>query len=235
MKNIIVVFFILMFSGVSAIQAEEVVVPLPLDLVTFEKSLESRSFIVLDTRSAKEFAEGHIKKSVFLGVDGPFETWLSIAVPDKNQFILVIADEDKAQNVLSKLNEKGYFHVKGFLKGGIDTWIKAGKKLQKINEVEAADLEKVISGKNKQVLDVRKPEEYRQGHLVTALNNPLSELPAWSQALQNKNTYYVHCASGYRSMIAVSLLQLHGAKNVVNVKGGYQAIQTNQNLKIESQ
>ena len=223
-----------MLSAVLTTNAEEVLVPLPLDLATFEKSLESNSFIILDTRSAKEFAEGHIKKSVFLGIEGPFETWLSTAVSNKDQFLLIIAGEGKEKEVLQKLGKNGYFHVKGFLKGGINTWVNEGKKLQKISEADAIDLEKVVSRRNKQILDVRKPEEYQQGHLVSAFNSPLSDLPIWSQELQNKKTYYVHCTSGYRSMIAVSLLQLQGTKNVINVKGGYKSIQANKNLKTES-
>ncbi|WP_052305808.1 rhodanese-like domain-containing protein [Pseudopedobacter saltans] len=234
MKNIIVIFISLLLCKVSISNAEEILVPLPLDLTTFENALESDSFVVLDTRSAKEFAEGHIRKSVFLGIDGSFDTWLSTAIPDKNQFLLVIANEGKEKEILQKLGKSGYFHVKGFLKGGIDTWIKAGKKLDKVKEAGAGDLEKVISRKNKRIIDVRKPDEYQQGHLITALNNPLSDLPVWETEIHNKNTFYVYCASGYRSMIAVSLLQLKGAKNVVNVKGGYKAIQANKNLKIES-
>ncbi len=234
MKNIIIIFISLLLYKVSISNAEEILIPVPLDLTTFENSLESNSFIVLDTRSAKEFAEGHIKKSVFLGIDGPFDSWLPTAVPNKDEFLLVIANEGKEKEVLQKLGENGYFHVKGFLKGGIDTWVEARKKLQKVSETDAADLEKIVSRRNKQVLDVRKPDEYQQGHLVSALNKPLSDLPAWSQTLQDKKTYYVHCTSGYRSMIAVSLMQLQGAKNIVNVKGGYKAIQANNNLKIEN-
>lgn len=233
MKNIIAIFFSLFLSGVFRVNAGEILVPRPLDLATFEKSLESSSFIILDTRPAKAFAEGHIRKSVFLGIDRSFEAWLSTAVPDKNQFLLVVADEGKEQEVLKRLSEKGYFKVKGYLKGGISTWKNAGKSLQQIKEVDAEALQKVLKKKDKEILDVRESDEYQRGHLITALNNPLSKLPVWSKELQNKKTYYVHCASGYRSMIAISLLQLQGIKNIVNVRGGFKAIQTNKNLKIE--
>ena len=100
-----------------------------------------------------------------------------------------------------------------------------------MEEVDAVYLESVLNKKNKQIIDVRKSEEFQQNHLIGAYNKPISDLPVWSKELKARNNYYVHCTSGYRSMIAVSLLQLQGAENVINIKGGYKAIQANQNLK----
>jgi hydroxyacylglutathione hydrolase len=190
----------------------------------FEKAANLTGALILDTRDADVFAGGFIPNSVNIGIDGSFATWVGTLIPSVKQEILIVAEENREQEVITRLARVGYDHPIGFLKGGFKAWAESGKEQDQVASVNEDKLAHLCAEEHANVLDVRKKSEYDSEHIIGAVNAPLDFVNESMLKLDRDKTYYVHCAAGYRSMIFISILQARGFRNLVNVKGGYNAL-----------
>jgi len=199
----------------------------------FEAAANSTGAILLDTRNAETFAAGFIPNSINIGIDGNFAPWAGALIPDIKQPILLITDRGREEEVVTRLARVGYDQSIGYLKGGFAAWQQAGKQTDKISSITAAELaQRNISDSSILIVDVRKKSEYDAEHVAGAINAPLDFLNDSMQLLDKNKTSYVHCASGYRSMIFISSLRARGFNKLVNIKGGLKAIKENNQFKI---
>ncbi len=180
--------------------------------------------IILDTRSKEEYIASNIPGSVFIGLDGSFASWVGTLVSDLKQPIAFLAGEGREEEVVTRLARVGYDNCVGYLKGGIETWMEAGKPVRKQESASAIAFATQYSYGGMKVLDVRRPPEFISEHLVGAENVPLDYLYEQLGDLDKGQVYYVHCKSGYRSLVACSILRNHGFSNVIDVAGGFNAI-----------
>lgn len=195
----------------------------------FELVAEETEAIIIDTRSNDAFAKGFIPNSIFIGIDGSFATWVGTLIPDVSQPILIVADEDKVEEVVTRLARVGYDNTKGYLKGGFDAWQADGREIDTITSISA---DKLSTIENPQILDVRKASEYSSEHIVDAINAPLDYINESMKKVLSKDKYYVHCAGGYRSMIFISILQSRGYRNLIDVQGGFKAIKESEKFNV---
>ncbi len=190
----------------------------------FETAANETGALVLDTRDPQTFARGFIPNSINIGIDGSFAPWVGALIPDIKQQILIVADDGREEEVITRLARVGYDHTIGFLKGGFESWKAAGKQVDHIVSITAEELAKNLSKDKVTVLDVRKPSEYKAEHMEGAINTPLDNINEQLSSLDKGQPYYVHCAGGYRSMIFASILKARGFDQLVDVKGGFKAI-----------
>lgn len=198
----------------------------------FEAAANETGAIMLDTRDPQSFAKGFVPNSINIGIDGSFAPWVGALIPDIKQQILIIADEGKEEEVITRLARVGYDYTIGYLKGGFDAWKKAGKEIDQIRSVSAAELANTLKGGSVQVLDVRKPGEFASEHVKGAVNMPLDNINDHLPQLDKDQTYYVHCAGGYRSMIFNSILKARGFDKLVDIQGGFKAIKDAANIPV---
>ncbi len=178
--------------------------------------------LVLDTRSKEAFIAEHIPGVMFVGLDGSFATWVGTLVMDVNTEILFIAEEGREAEVVTRLARVGYDNAQGYLKGGIDAWKAAGEETDSVGSVNATEFAAIIkAGGDFEALDVRRKSEYDSEHLVGVDNFPLDWINRDLENLDKHKKYYLHCASGYRSLVAASLFKANGIGNVVDVAGGF--------------
>lgn len=182
-----------------------------------------REALILDTRSPQAFTDRHIPGSISIGLDGQFAPWVGALIPDIMQPLILIADAGREEEALTRLARVGYDGVLGYLDGGIDAWEKAGFETDNVPNISAAQL-KESPVEALSVIDVRKPGEFLSSHIPTAVSAPLDDLNAHLSVFASDKTHYVHCAGGYRSVIAASILKSRGIHNLVNVLGGFSAI-----------
>jgi hydroxyacylglutathione hydrolase len=198
-----------------------------LDANAFELVANQTGAVILDTRDPQIFAKGFIPSSVNIGLNGQFAPWVGALITDLKQPILLVTEDGKEQETITRLARVGYDSTIGYLEGGIATWISAGKETDVIESITAANFAQAIdSDKSAITLDVRKPGEYESEHLSISLARPLDYINDWTTEIDPKKTYYIHCAGGYRSMIAASILKARGVDRVIDVEGGYAAIKT---------
>lgn len=193
----------------------------------FEAEANASSALVLDTRSAADFARAFIPQSVHVGLDGQFASWVGALIGDVNQPLLIVADAGREAEVATRLARIGFDKVLGYLQGGITAWIRSGRETDSIEQVLPEAWADYRQG-NPQVpvIDVRTPEEFAASRIEGALNLPLNDLNARMRELQPEREYAVHCAGGYRSSMAASILKARGFSHVANLAGGLQALKT---------
>jgi len=185
---------------------------------------QSQGALILDTRTADQFTEGFIPESIFIGLDGRFAEWAGSLIPLDKTIVLVTA-AGKEQESMIRLTRVGFEKVVGYLEGGFDAWKAAGKKLDMIINVEPEELRMDMQfDENMEIIDVRKPSEFDNGHIDVALNFSLAELENRLPELPAGNNLYVHCAGGYRSVIGASIMKKYGLHTVRNVLGGWAKI-----------
>jgi hydroxyacylglutathione hydrolase len=193
--------------------------------------------IILDTREPNDFSNGFIPGSVFIGLVGRFAEWAGSLLPfDKP--ILLISEKGKEEEAVVRLARVGFENVEGYLRGGFDTWKKAGEKIDLIINVEADELAMDIPFDDRLiVLDVRKFNEFADGHVKGAINLPLADMADIAQIaqLEENQNIYIQCGAGYRSVIAASLLKKQGYHNVRNVLGGWDKIKEQENIATEKE
>lgn len=189
--------------------------------VEFEAAANSTGAVILDTRKAQTFAKAFVPNSINIGIDGSFAVWVGALIPDVKQEILIIADEGREQEVVTRLARVGYDYCIGYLNGGIEAWKAAGKETDSITSISADELALVDDAN---ILDVRKESEYKSEHIIGAKNLPLDYINQHIAEIDKKKTTYVHCAGGYRSMAFVSILRARGFDNLIDVKGGFKEI-----------
>ncbi len=195
----------------------------PLSVKEFEKNAAGKNVIVLDVRKPEEFGAAHIPNSVFIGIDGQFAPWVGTIISDLQTPLLLVTPAGREEETVMRLSRVGYDNCIGYLEGGIDAWKNSGNKVSSVDSITAEDFVTRYSSGEK-TLDVRKPGEFDTAHLDKAESKPLDFISHWMPNINPDQRYLVHCAGGYRSMIAISLMKAHGIKNVTDVKGGFGAI-----------
>jgi hydroxyacylglutathione hydrolase len=195
----------------------------PLNPEAFEVAANETRALLLDTRSADAFAKGHIPNSVNIGIDGNFAQWVGEMVLDLKQEILLITDKGREEETMIRLSRVGYDNTIGYLEGGFESWSKAGKEVDSINRMTAKEFAEAYK-KGAVVIDVRKKSEFDSEHVVNAKNVPLNKINQYLSEFPKDEPFILHCAGGYRSMIAASILKLRGWDNFADVIGGFKEI-----------
>lgn len=190
----------------------------------FEVAVEETAAIVLDVRHQNDFVEGFIPSSIFIGIDDNFAPWVGAVVGDVNQNILLVCPEGREEETVTRLARVGFDKVLGFLKGGIAAWKEAGKEVDVIESIPATEAHHRLANEKLPIVDVRKYSEYDAEHVENALNIPLDYINDKMSEFPKDETFYVHCAGGYRSVIASSILKARGYHNLIDIKGGFHAI-----------
>lgn len=201
----------------------------PLNPEELEMVVEAHGALVLDTRKPDEFVQGFIPRSINIGVSGDFAPWVGTLITDIKQPLVIVAEDDKLEEVITRLARVGYENVLGYLKGGINAWKNAGKDVDMIESITAQEFEERLkTDKTAKVIDVRKSSEFSAQHIEGATFAPLAQINEHLVDFEENKTNYIHCAGGYRSVIAASILKSRGIHNIVNIVGGFKAIeQTN--------
>lgn len=206
----------------------------PLTVKEFITVWESAEALVIDTRPKEDFVKGFIPGSIFIGIDDTFAPWVGTLVPDLMQPILIIADEGREEEVVTRLARVGYDNALGYLKGSFASWQQAGEEVDVIEEISAENFaERFTKDSSLHLLDVRRESEYKSEHIVGATNFPLDFLSQNMSMLSTDKKYYLHCAGGYRSAIAISILKSRGYDRLVNIQGGYKALSATKLKKTE--
>ncbi len=199
----------------------------------FEAAANETSALVLDTRPAQLFAKGFVPNSINIGVDGSFAPWVGAMIPDIKQEILLVTEEGREEEVITRLARVGYDYTIGYLKGGFDAWKNAGKEIDQITSISADELAAIkATDPTASILDVRKASEYKSEHIKGVQNAPLDFINESMASISKDKTYYVHCAGGYRSMIFVSILKARGFDHLIDVQGGFKEIKESGKFKI---
>ena len=190
----------------------------------FESAAENIDALILDTRTNTEFYKGFIPQSVSIGLDGDFAPWVGALIVDVKQPLLLVTELGKEEETVTRLSRVGFDHLIGHLQGGFAAWLAAGKEADVIDRITAEQFAgEVEIGKDK-ILDIRKESEYTAEHVEDAYNRPLANINDWIKDINADEHFYVHCAGGYRSMIAASILQARGYRNFTEIEGGFKAI-----------
>jgi glyoxylase-like metal-dependent hydrolase (beta-lactamase superfamily II)/rhodanese-related sulfurtransferase len=196
----------------------------PLSPEAFEIAANETIAIVLDVRHQDDFAKGHIPQSIFIGIDGGFAPWVGAMIGNVDQAILLVTPEGREEETVTRLARVGFDNTLGYLKGGINSWKKAAKTLDTVEGIEVANFKPLAEKEQLNIFDVRKPGEYLSEHLIDANNTPLDFLNNHMSEFPTEGHFYLHCAGGYRSMIAASILKSRGIHNLIDVRGGFAAI-----------
>ena len=195
------------------------------DVETFELVANETDALILDVRHQDDFSNGHIPKSIFIGIDGQFAPWVGALILDSKQPILLITPQGRENETITRLARVGYDNTIGYLDGGFETWYKAGLDYDKLNYITADEL---VEKNTNSIFDVRKPGEYNAEHILDVTSTPLDFINEHLTEFPKDKSFYVHCAGGYRSVIAASILKLRGYHNVIDIKGGFAAIKNTQ-------
>ncbi len=190
----------------------------------FEQLANETDALVLDVRHQSEFIKGFIPRSIFIGIDGGFAPWVGALIKDIEQPILLVTPEGREEETVTRLSRVGFDNTLGYLNGSYNAWKSAGKEIDLLESISATNLETKITQENAAVFDVRKPGEYESEHIVDVPSTPLDFLNDHINEFPKNEPFYVHCAGGYRSVIAASILKARGFHNVIDIAGGYGAI-----------
>ena len=191
----------------------------------FEAAANETEALLLDTRNPEEFVKGFIPNAINIGLGGNFAPWVGALVPDLKQAILIIAEPGKEEEAITRLSRVGYDNSIGYLEGGFESWQKEGLPFDSIQNITAEDLNALIKkDKTIKVLDVRKKNEYNSEHVIGFDNIPLDFINDHMQKLHPNETYYIHCQSGYRSVIFISILKSRGYNSLINVAPGFKGL-----------
>lgn len=186
----------------------------------FEGVAEDSGALILDTRNAADFHLGFVPNSINIGLKGDFAPWVGAMIVDVHQPILLVTDPGTEEEVITRLSRVGFDHVLGFLEGGFDSWKNSGKEIDAIHRISAEEFSSKFNEDSK-VVDVRKESEYDAEHVENAYRRPLAEINDWVNSLNNDEHFFIHCAGGYRSMIASSILNSRGIRNFTEIDGGF--------------
>lgn len=191
-----------------------------LSVEEFETRRQQKNVLVLDVRKADDFAKAHIPGSLFIGLDGQFAPWVGTLITDIGRPLLLITPQGREEETVMRLSRVGYDNCIGYLKGGMESWVRAGKPAETVNGISSENFVNTLSGYT-HILDVRKPGEFESAHLKTAENKPLDFINDWVGTLDKSHPYMIHCAGGYRSMVAISILKAEGFQQLTDVQGGF--------------
>lgn len=200
-------------NGMRALSADE-----------FEAAAENTEALILDTRPSAEFYKGFVPQSINIGLNGDFAPWVGAMIVDVKQPLLLVTEPGKEEETITRLSRVGFDHLLGHLKGGFSTWLASGKQVDVIDRISAQQFAENVNINEDEVLDVRKETEYAAEHVENAYNRPLAFINDWIRDVNPQQHFFLHCAGGYRSMIAASILQARGYRNFTEVDGGFNAI-----------
>ena len=195
-----------------------------IEVKDFETLVENTGALILDTRKNGAFAKGFIPQSINIGIEGDFAPWVGALIGDVKQPIILVTEIGQEEESVTRLSRVGFDNLIGHLDGGFEAWKKAAKEIDTINRITAEAFSKeVIIGESK-VIDIRKDSEYAAEHVEDAFSKPLASINDWIKDIDPKEPFFLHCAGGYRSMIAASILQARGFRNFKEIEGGFNAI-----------
>lgn len=200
-------------QGMRALSADE-----------FEFLANEAGALVLDTRDPQTFAKGFIPNAINIGIDGSFAPWVGSLIPGVSQPLLIVADGGREEEVVTRLARVGFDNTLGYLKNGIKAWLQAGKEIDNVESVSATEFAERFKNQKLHVIDVRKPSEFQAERIKGTVNVPLDFLNEHLAEIPKDGTVYLHCAGGYRSMIAASILKARGWENVIDINGGFKAL-----------
>lgn len=195
--------------------------------VDFERIANETGAVVLDVRHQDDFVKGHIPSSIFIGLDGSFAPWVGALIADVKQPILLVTPKGREEEAIKRLSRVGFDNVAGYLEGSFKNWKESAKEYDTVSAITAEELKTVMQKETVAVFDVRKDGEYTSEHVLEANNTPLDYINEYLSEFPTEKTFYVHCASGYRSVIASSILKSRGIHNLIDVKGGFKALKNN--------
>ena len=196
----------------------------PVSVLEFEKTANDSGAIILDVRHQQDFAKGHIPKSIFIGLKGGFAPWVGTLIADVKQPILLVTEKGKEEEAITRLSRVGYDYTIGYLEGGFSAWKESGNQIDKVTSISAQQFEIEIKNNDSVIFDVRKNSEYDNERIDSAINTPLDVINNYLSDVPDEKNFYVHCAGGYRSMIAASILKSRGVHNLIEIKGGFKSI-----------
>ncbi len=190
----------------------------------FQKQTENKEVLILDTRRVEDFAKGFIPNSLNIGLESNFAMWVGELIADIQQKILLVTYPGKEEESIIRLSRVGYDYAIGYLEGGFDAWSEADKQVDCINRITAKEMTTQIDNKDTLLIDVRKKSEFNAEHVISAVNIPLNEISKRLGEFPEDMPFILHCAGGYRSMIAASVLKQNGFSNFSDVTGGFSEI-----------
>ncbi|HUH73172.1 MAG TPA: MBL fold metallo-hydrolase [Chitinophagales bacterium] len=196
----------------------------PLNAEAFEMVAEANTALILDTRENGVFYKGFIPQSINIGVENDFAPWVGALIVDVKQPILLVTEVGREEEVVTRLSRVGFDNVLGYLEGGFDSWKAAGKEIDTVKRISSEEFASQVKIGESMVIDVRKESEYEAEHVEEAYSKPLAYINDWIKDVQPKEHFFLHCAGGYRSMMAASILQARGYRNFTEVDGGFNAI-----------
>lgn len=186
---------------------------------------QKQGALILDTRTAAEFGKSHIPNAIFIGLDGSFASWAGTLIENLEQAIIVITAAGREREAILRLARVGYSNALGYLEGGVEAWIEAKLPVETVHSMDVETLARRYADRSIDVLDVRKPSEFELNHVASASSYPLDFILEHLEDLNKETPYYVHCRSGYRSMVAISIMKRSGYQHLFNIEGGMLAIE----------
>lgn len=201
----------------------------PLSPDAFEDLAEQSGALVLDTRPAADFHQGFVPQSINIGLKGDFAPWVGAMIVDVQQPLLLVCEPGTEEEAITRLSRVGFDHVLGFLEGGFPAWKEAGKETDTVHRISPEEFAATLTEQSS-VIDIRRSSEYEAEHVQDAYSRPLDAINDWMGALDKDTHFFVHCAGGYRSMIAASILQARGYRNFSEVEGGFNAIKNTEKV-----
>ena len=190
----------------------------------FEAAAENTNALILDTRSNQVFYKGFIPQSINIGLDGDFAPWVGALIMNVKQPLLLVTEAGMEEEAVTRLSRVGFDNIIGHLKGGFNAWLQSGKEADVVNRITSQQFATNVQIGTDKVIDIRKETEYAAEHVSEAFNRPLSNINDWVKDINPEEHFFIHCAGGYRSMIASSILQARGYRNFTEVAGGFKAI-----------
>ena len=196
----------------------------PLSPAEFEAAANETEALIIDVRNQTDFVNGFIPRSIFIGLNGNFAPWVGAMIKDVNQPLLLVIDNNKIEEAITRLSRVGFDNTIGYLEGGIEAWKSSGREIDTLNSISAETFASEIKENDNSIFDVRKDGEFTAEHVDGAKHTSLEFINDHLAEFPKEDPFYVHCAGGYRSVIASSILKSRGFHNVIDVAGGYSAI-----------
>jgi len=196
----------------------------PIKVNQLEAIVESSNALILDTRNPADFVEGFIPQSISIGLSGDFAPWVGALIVDVNQPIVIVTEPGREQEAVTRLSRVGFDNVLGYVEGGFQAWKDAGQEIDTVDRISAAEFASKVDLEKDKVVDVRREGEYNAEHVDNAYSLPLAYINTWIKDVNPAEHFYMHCASGFRSIIAASILQSRGYRNFTEIGGGFKAI-----------